>query len=108
FQRLRDSAELTDQRAIPRTRVVARAETLAAKRSAGYEDQEGLLKAKEKLMKKEAAALKTNSTELPNAGSTSANANSGSTAGGQAQEESYLEDRFTLVALSHLIKEAAD
>jgi len=59
-------------------------------------------------MKKQTCALKSETTKLPNAGNESTSANPGSSVGGQAQEESYLEDRFTLVALNHLIKEAAD
>jgi hypothetical protein len=60
------------------------------------------------MMKKEAAALKTDAPELLNPENESTLDEGGPSARNQAQEESYLEDRFTLVALSHLIKEAAD
>jgi len=59
-------------------------------------------------MKKQTCALKTEAAELPDAGNEITSPDGGIPVGTQAQEESYLEDRFTLVALSHLIKEAAD
>ncbi|MEW6533574.1 MAG: hypothetical protein AB1473_22290 [Thermodesulfobacteriota bacterium] len=60
------------------------------------------------MMKKQTCALKTEATELPDAGNEITSPDGGISVGTQAQEESYLEDRFTLVALNHLIKEAAD
>jgi|GEM_PF-5668678 len=59
-------------------------------------------------MKKQAAALKAETSRLPGESPQSTRGDGGPSVGTQAQEESYLEDRFTPVALSLVMKEAAD